>query len=142
MVILSIGTRAQVVSASPDGSLELQAGILKVNAKQDEVRVVEDAAPKKAPVVSATVQMASSGAVRPEIDLRGMAADEAVNAAERFIDMAQMRHLETVTLIHGKGTGVLRQAIQQALKRNPQVKSFRLGTFGEGESGVTIADLK
>jgi len=142
VVILSIGTRAQVVSASPDGSLELQAGILKVNAKQDEVRVVEDAAPKKAPVVSATVQMASSGAVRPEIDLRGMAADEAVNAAERFIDMAQMRHLETVTLIHGKGTGVLRQAIQQALKRNPQVKSFRLGTFGEGESGVTIADLK
>jgi DNA mismatch repair protein MutS2 len=69
-------------------------------------------------------------------------ADEAVAIVERFIDTAHMRHVEEVRIIHGKGTGVLRQAVQQSLKRNPQVKSFRLGRYGEGETGVTIAQLK
>ena len=77
-----------------------------------------------------------------EIDLRGMESLEAVNAAEMYIDNAVMGKLKTVRIIHGKGTGALRAAIQQMLKRNKLVKSYRLGRYGEGESGVTIVELK
>ena len=71
-----------------------------------------------------------------------MLADEAVLAAERYIDSAVVAKLHQVTVIHGKGTGALRQAVQTMLKRNKQVKSFRNGTFGEGEMGVTVVELR
>jgi DNA mismatch repair protein MutS2 len=80
--------------------------------------------------------------IESQIDLRGMESVEAVLAAERYIDSAVMAKLKTVTIIHGKGTGALRTAIQQMLKRNKCVKSYRLGRFGEGESGVTVVELK
>ena len=80
--------------------------------------------------------------VEPQIDLRGMEAIEAVTAAERYIDSAVMAKLSTVTIIHGKGTGALRAAVQQMLRRNKAVKSFRLGRYGEGETGVTVVELK
>ena len=80
--------------------------------------------------------------IASEIDLRGMEAVEAVLAAERYLDSAVMAKLKTVTIIHGKGTGALRSAIQQMLKKNKFVKSFRLGRYGEGESGVTVVELK
>ena len=79
---------------------------------------------------------------RTEIDLRGMDTMEAVAATERFLDNAVMAKLEKVTIIHGKGTGALRAAVQQSLRRNKAVKSFRLGRYGEGESGVTVVELK
>ena len=140
--ILSIGTRAEVIEVNKDGTLVLQAGILKVNAKQDEVRVLEGEKVKipKKPGKVVTPMSVESG--RSEIDLRGMMTDEAVIAVERFIDTAQLRHIEEVRVIHGKGTGALRAAVQNMLKRNPQVKSFRLGVYGEGENGVTIVTLK
>ncbi len=138
--ILSIGSKAQVLNVKPDGTLELQAGILKVTARQDEVRVVEG---EKVKVKPAAVSVpVSSGGARAELDVRGMTADETVALLERFIDSAQMRHLGTVTIIHGKGTGVLRKAVHDSLKRSKQVKSYRLGRFGEGESGVTIVEIK
>ena len=140
--ILSIGTKAQVISASPDGTLQLQAGIMKVSAKQDEVRVLEGEKPKSAKSGGSIAVPISSEAAKSELDLRGMTANEAVDTLERFIDAAQMRHINTVTIIHGKGTGALRQAVQQCLKNSRQIKSFRLGRFGEGESGVTIAEIK
>ncbi|MBQ1603167.1 MAG: Smr/MutS family protein [Oscillospiraceae bacterium] len=74
--------------------------------------------------------------------LRGMEAIEAVLAAERYLDSAVMARLKTVTIIHGKGTGALRSAVQDMLRHNKSVKSFRLGRFGEGESGVTVVELK
>ena len=77
-----------------------------------------------------------------QIDLRGMMSDEAVLMAERYIDSAVMAKMRQVTIIHGKGTGALRQAIQSMLKKNRQVKSFRNGTFGEGEMGVTVVELR
>ena len=80
--------------------------------------------------------------VAPEIDLRGMETLEGVLAAERYIDSAVMARLGTVRIIHGKGTGALRAAIQQMLKKNKAVKSFRLGRYGEGETGVTVVELK
>ena len=139
--ILSIGTKANVIAVNPDGSLELQAGIMKVQAKQSEVRVLENEQIKVKTTSTVSVP-ASSGTMSSDLDIRGMTADEAVALVERFVDSAQMRHLQTVTIIHGKGTGVLRKAVHETLKRSRQVKSYRLGRFGEGESGVTIAELK
>ena len=77
-----------------------------------------------------------------DLDLRGMNAEEALLEVDLFIDNAVMAGLERLTVIHGKGTGVLRAAVQQHLKRHPSVKGYRLGTFGEGEAGVTIVELK
>ena len=140
MEILSIGTRATVLEVNPDGTLQLQAGILKVTARQNEVRVTE---PEKVKVRTASVSVpTSSESAKSELDVRGMTADETVALVERFIDGAQMRHLNQVTIIHGKGTGVLRKAVHDCLKRSKQVKSYRLGRFGEGESGVTIVEIR
>ena len=80
--------------------------------------------------------------IEPQVDLRGMESIEAVAVAEQYIDSAVMAKLQTVTIIHGKGTGALRAAVQQMLKRNKSVKSFRLGRYGEGENGVTVVELK
>ena len=77
-----------------------------------------------------------------EIDLRGMSADEAVSVLSLFLDNAWRAHLQTVRIIHGKGTGVLRKAVQQYLKQEKNIKSFRLGVYGEGEDGVTIAEFR
>ena len=77
-----------------------------------------------------------------ELDIRGRACDEGVYEMEAFLDRAVLSHISTVTIIHGKGTGLLRKAVHQRLKKLPYVKSFRLGVFGEGEDGVTIVTLK
>lgn len=82
------------------------------------------------------------GAVRQELDVRGMALDEAIPEVEKFIDDAMLSSLGEVSIIHGNGTGVLRAGIQDCLRRHPCVSSFRLGRYGEGETGVTIVSLK
>ena len=74
--------------------------------------------------------------------MRGMMTDEAIPVMERYIDSALRAKLETITIIHGKGTGALRAAVQKSLRTNKQVKSFRLGRYGEGEDGVTVVTLK
>ena len=139
-----IGTKASVISASPDGTLTLQAGIMKITAKQNEVTVLENAELPK----TLTRFRAQAGAemknlaVKPELDLRGMMTDEAIPVMERYLDSAVMAKLNSVTVIHGKGTGAMRAAVQKNLKRNRLVKSFRLGTYGEGDAGVTVVELK
>ena len=141
--IKSMGVKAEVIEVNPDGTLALKAGIMTVKAKPDEVYLIEGhAAKQKKQSVTLAGSSVPRAAVSPEIDLRGMESIEAVNAAEQYIDSAVMGKLKTVTIIHGKGTGALRAAVQQMLKRNKAVKSFRLGRFGEGESGVTIVELK
>ena len=92
--------------------------------------------------VQTTIRLAGARAARNEIDLRGMMTDEAEAEVERFLDNAVMAKLNVVTIIHGKGTGALRKAVQQLLRRHPKVKSFRLGRYGEGEDGVTVVELK
>lgn len=140
--ILSMGVKAEVLSVNADGSLELKAGIMTVKAKQSEVYLLEGEKIKKKQLSYNVSSAAPKRIVSPEIDLRGMESLEAVAAAEMYIDNAVMAKLKTVTIIHGKGTGALRQAVQQMLRRNKAVKSFRLGRFGEGESGVTVVELK
>lgn len=141
--IKSMGVKAEVIDVNPDGTLNLRAGIMNVKLKLDDVYLIEGhAAKQKKQSVTLAGSTAPRAAVSPEIDLRGMESIEAVNAAEQYIDSAVMGKLKTVTIIHGKGTGALRAAVQQMLKRNKAVKSYRLGRFGEGESGVTIVELK
>ena len=141
VLVRSIGAKAEVLAISPERVLTLRAGIMSLTAKEDEVLLLEGEKPKvkKAAGGGATLR---SAALSPEIDLRGMEALEAVLAAERYIDSAVMAKLGTVRIIHGKGTGALRAAIQQMLKKNKSVKSFRLGRYGEGETGVTVVELK
>ena len=145
--IPGVKTPAEVVSVGKDGTLQLKAGILKMKAKVDEVRLIEDderAARKKTP--SVTIRQNAARALRAtaarELDIRGMETLEAESVVENFISAAVMGKLETVTIIHGKGTGALRKAVHDILRRNKAVKSFRLGVYGEGESGVTVVTLK
>lgn len=148
-VILSdINKKAEVVSL-PDksGKLTVIAGIMKLQTDTQNIRLVENSVtvnnrkPAKHKAISG-IKSRAERTVQTEIDLRGMACDEAVIELERFIDSAVLSGMETVHIIHGKGTGVLRKGVQASLKTNKNVKSFRLGVFGEGESGVTIATLK
>ena len=140
--IRSMGVKATVLAISSDRTLTLQAGILRVTAREDEVLLLENEKP------AVTVRTESRGtalrqsAVSSELDIRGMETIEAIPVVERYIDSAVQSRLETVTIIHGKGTGALRAAVQQSLRRNKQVKSFRLGRYGEGETGVTVVELK
>ena len=138
---------AEVVSVGKDGTLQLKAGVLKLKAKADEVRLIEDderAAKKKTPAV--TIRQNADRALRAsaprELDIRGLETLEAESVVENFLSAAVMAHLETVTIIHGKGTGALRKAVHAILRRSRAVKDFRLGVYGEGESGVTVVTLK
>ena len=138
-----LGTMADVISISPDGVLSLQAGIMKITARENEVSLVEgDVQPEIKKQIAKSEAGLRSLTAKPELDLRGMAADEAIPVLERFIDSAVMANLNFVTVIHGKGTGILRQAVHKRLRNEKFVKSFRLGRYGEGEDGVTIVELK
>ncbi len=143
--LVKMGAQATVLSVSKDGVLQLQAGILKISARQDEVRVVEGETQSqkeaKKFIQRSERKLRSLGA-SSEIDLRGMMSDEAVNAVELFLDTAMLGKLTQVTIIHGKGTGAVRKAVRDYLKRSKYVKSFRPGRYGEGEDGVTVVELK
>ena len=141
--LLKLGTKATVLSVSKDGSLQIQAGIMKLNVKPSEVYVLpqQDTQNTVKKFVERAHRELRNLGTSSEVDLRGMSADEAINVLDRFLDDALLAKLPSVRIIHGKGTGVLRKAVQQHLKRNPRIKSVRLGVYGEGEDGVTIAEL-
>ena len=142
--LLKLGTKASVIAINKDGTYHLQAGILKMSAKKDEIYLLEQDNPYK----EKHVRPAHSGremkmtAMSSEIDLRGMDTIEAVCVLDRYMDEAMRSNLQTVRIIHGKGTGAVRAAVHQALKKNKFVKKFRLGQYGEGEDGVTIAEFR
>ena len=142
--LLKLGTRANVIAVNKDGTYQLQAGILKLVAKADEIYLLEE----PNPYAQKPAHPAHSGRemkLEPtpgEVDLRGMDTIEAVSVLERYLDEAMRANAPSVRIIHGKGTGALRAAVQQTLRKNKYVKRFRLGVYGEGEDGVTIAELK
>ncbi len=141
--LLKLGTKASVIAINKDGTYQLQAGILKMTAKPDEVYLLENENPYKTkgrPAHSGREMKLS--AMSSEIDLRGMDTVEAICALSLYLDSAMRSNLSSVRIIHGKGTGALRGAVQQELKKNKFVKSFRLGVYGEGEDGVTIAEFR
>ena len=145
VTILKTGTQGTVLSVNKDGVLQLQAGILRITAKQEEVRVVEgETQTHKAArqYIQRTEHKLRSLGAKAEVDLRGMTTDEAEMTLSQFLDRAIMGNLTQVTVIHGKGTGAVRKAVHTYLKRCKGVASFRLGRYGEGEDGVTIVALK
>ncbi|MBQ3115270.1 MAG: endonuclease MutS2 [Clostridia bacterium] len=139
--MLDIGQKGTVIGLpKTDGTVTVQAGIMKVQTHISNLRLVKDA-----PQKSVTKQNGSklkSDAVKNEIDLRGYTLEDALFVTDKFLDEAYFSKLNQVTIIHGKGTGVLRQGIHDLLKKSPIVKSYRLGTFGEGETGVTVVEIK
>ena len=140
--LLKLGTKATVLAINKDGSYQLRAGILQVTAKPEEVYLLENETQNAAKKVIAGKVRELKAAAQPELDIRGMAVDEALPVLDNFLDAAYMGNLPNARIIHGKGTGVLRSAVQEELRRCKYVKSFRLGVYGEGESGVTIVEFK
>ena len=140
--LLKLGTKATVLAINKDGTYQLQAGIMKVNAKPDEVYLLENEQQKEVKkYLERTRRELKTAVTSPELDLRGMDAIEAEAVLSNFLDTAFMANLEQVRIIHGKGTGVLRKTVHELLKRSKHVKKYRLGVYGEGEDGVTIAEI-
>ena len=135
---------ASVLAVNNDGTLLLQAGKMKMTVKAQQVRLPEGQPKKKpaAPASGGSAKLNLQSRAASELDIRGYETLEAESVVENYIDSAVMAKLGTVTIIHGKGTGVLRKAVHEMLKRNKAVKSFRLGRYGEGEAGVTVVELK
>lgn len=142
VLIFDIDKKATVLEKPEKGTVLVQAGIIKTRVKLDNLRLLSDdkiTVPKRR---ERTVTKDISSVVNTEIDVRGQTADEAVLNVDQAIDSCVLSNVGTLRIIHGKGTGVLRSEIQKYLRHHKAVKSFRLGAFGEGESGVTIVELK
>ena len=137
----SLNQRVIIVS-NPDnkGDVQVEAGIMKISVKLKDLRKVPDE-PKKKEKRKREVKL-NMKSVDSRIDLRGMDSEEACYWTDKYLDEAYLGNLGEVTIVHGKGTGILRKAINDMLKRHPHVKSYRLGVYGEGGDGVTIVELK
>jgi len=145
VIVIDIDKKGVVLSkADSNGNVLVQAGIIKTRINQSNLRLIEQKQEVKAAAQPKGFKTGTSRAtrdVRTEIDLRGMATDEGILELDRFISDALMSGLSQITIIHGKGTGALRAAVHKFLKSHKSVKNFRLGTYGEGETGVTIAEI-
>lgn len=127
------------------GDLFVQMGILRSQVNIKDLVLIEDATPgskKYAKTGAGKLKMSKSASVSTEINLIGKTVDEAIALLDKYLDDAYLAHLPSVRIVHGKGTGALRSAVQSHLKRQSYIKSFHLGEFGEGDAGVTIADFK
>lgn len=139
--ITTLDQKGQVLSTpDQDGNVQVQVGIMKVNVNLSDLRQVKE---------QTGIEIKSGRKVRPravsissELDLRGQNAEEALLETDLYLDNAFLAGLNEVTIIHGKGTGILRNSIHQLLRKHPHVASFRLGKYGEGESGVTVVEIK
>lgn len=136
------------ISSLPDsrGNVTVQMGILRSQVPISDLEIIEEVnpyAPKSFKRTSkGKLKMSKSLSVSPEINLLGKTVDEAVAELDKYLDDALLSHLNTVRVVHGKGTGALRKGIHEFLRRQKHVKSYRLGEFGEGDAGVTIVELK
>ncbi len=138
--ILSLDQKATVLSpADAKGEVQVQAGIMKLTVKLKDLRLIQDTAPTKG---VGKVQLDTQRQGGLELDVRGKLVDEAILEVDRYIDNCLMSGLDQVSIIHGKGTGALRAGIQDYLKRDKRVKSYRMGAYGEGDAGVTVVTLK
>jgi len=142
VVIVNLNQKGTVITPpDKDGQAVVQAGVMKINVHVTNLRYVDEQKNEIKKINSGRVGIVKTKNISPEIDLRGMNLDEAVEAVDKYLDDASIAGLKEVTLIHGKGTGVLRNGIHQFLKLNSHVSSYRLGKYGEGESGVTVVEV-
>lgn len=144
--VVSMGLKG-TISSLPDakGNLFVQCGILRTSTNIKDLVRIEEAtitAPNLQKTGSGKIRMSKSFSISPEINLLGKTVDEALAALDKYLDDAYLAHLESVRVVHGKGTGALRNAVQQHLRRVKYVKSFRQGEYGEGDAGVTIVVFK
>ena len=139
--IVTLDQKATVLSA-PDskGEVMVQAGVMKLNVKLKDIRLIEEK--KAAAPTSGKVGLGAGKQVGLELDVRGMLVDDANIIVDRYLDDAYNAGLSEVNIIHGKGTGALRAGVQAFLKRHPLVKGYRMGSYGEGDAGVTVVTLK
>lgn len=147
VLLTDFGSEGTVLApADGSGYIQVQAGIIKTKVKLTALRLVNDSAKRTTlgggSVNTKSAVKAAKEAASSEVDLRGRDSMEAIMELNRFIDNSVLSNIKTVTIIHGKGTGALRAAIQAHLKKHRSIKSYRSGEYGEGESGVTIAELK
>lgn len=143
--LLTIGQNGEIISLPDDkGNVQVQVGIMKVGAKVDELMLIDNKKPKKKPKRSTygSIYKQKAQTVSTSIDVRGKNLDDAVIDVEKYIDDAFISGLDSVTIIHGRGEGILRKGIHEALRRNKSVKSYQRGSFDEGGDGVTVAKLK
>lgn len=141
--ITTLGTKGEITKINGD-TAEVSAGIIKTKVEIKSLRLLSEtsktSAPKQHTPRAKKEETASAG--KTSVDLRGMDREEALMELDRYIDAALRMGLGEITIIHGKGTGVLRKAVGEHLKKHPSIRSHRLGVYGEGEDGVTIAELK
>lgn len=153
LVLITQLNEEGVLLSDPDnaGNVQVQAGIIKTKVPVSDLRLVDkkrrrqlNRMEKKSNGggVTRTLTDKSQRSASSEIDLRGQTIEEGIMMVDQYIDSCLLMGIKTITIIHGKGTGALRNAIQQHLKNHKAVRSFRLGVYGEGENGVTIAELK
>lgn len=146
VLIMDLNDKGSVLSVNKANNTALiQVGIMKITSKLDNILVLEDdegIKPKSYSAPKTTAGLSSARNVKSEVDLRGMTLEEAEMETDKFLDECTMAGLSTVSIIHGKGTGVLRQGIQEMLRHHPHVRKFRPGKFGEGDMGVTVVELK
>ena len=125
-----------------DGNALVQVGIIKINVHVTNLKLVDEQKIEIGRTGAAEIGKSKAMNISTQLDLRGMTLEEALPCVDKYLDDASLAGLESVIIIHGKGTGILRAGIQKHLKSNPHVKSFRLGKFGEGEAGVTVVQLR
>ena len=135
------------VSSLPDskGNLFVQCGIMRSKTNIKDLVLIDEktvTSPALSRTSTGKMKMSKSFSVSPEINLLGKTVDEAISVLDKYLDDAYLAHLPSVRIVHGKGTGALRSAVQSHLKRVKYVKSFQLGEYGEGDAGVTIATFK
>ena len=149
VLVLSMNLKG-TVSSLPDakGNLFVQMGILKTQVKLSDVELLHedtislDGKPAGSAIRSSSIGMSKAATISPEINLIGKTVDEAIPELEKYLDDASLSHLEKVRIVHGRGTGALKNAVHAKLKKLSYIKEFRLGEYGEGDSGVTIATFK
>lgn len=144
VMIINLNQKGTVIN-SPDenGEAVIQAGIMKINVHITNLRRIDEQKEEIQKAIGiGKIGNIKAKTISTEMDLRGLTLDDALESVDKYLDDAAIAGLSEVTLIHGKGTGILRNGIHQFLRTNHHVKSFRLGKFGEGETGVTVVELK
>lgn len=141
--IISLNQKGSVLELpDKDGQVLVQAGIIKINVHVTNLKLIDEQAMEVHRASKKTVDISKSSNISLELDLRGFNLEEAITSADKYLDDASISGLTEITIIHGKGTGVLRSGLHKFLKTHPHVKDFRLGRYGEGEAGVTIVQLR
>jgi DNA mismatch repair protein MutS2 len=141
--VLSLGQKGTVLSLPDDnGNVSIQVGVMKVNVQLNTLRRIESQNSEKSIRSSKTIMSSKSKTINTEIDLRGMNTEEAIVDIDKYLDDAYIAGLTEVHIIHGKGTGALREGVSSYLRKHRHVKSFRIGKYNEGGDGVTVVEVK